>query len=63
MPSVSAAGNVTAMNEKLFDCPLTELQQEVLSVVGEYRDLYLPHRSLANEDQLRVVSRPRSVSV
>ena len=47
---------MTALNEKLFDSPLTELQQEVLSVISEYRDLYYPHRTLQNEDQLRVVS-------
>ncbi|KAF0302899.1 Digestive organ expansion factor [Amphibalanus amphitrite] len=48
------AANVGAMNEKLFDSPMTELQREMLSVIGEYRDFYYPHRTLANEDQLRV---------
>ncbi|KAF0310750.1 Digestive organ expansion factor [Amphibalanus amphitrite] len=48
------AANVSTMNEKLFDSPMTELQREVLSVIGEYRDFYYPHRTLANEDQLRV---------
>ena len=46
---------MTALNEQLFSAPVTPLQQEVLSVISEYRDFYYPHRSLQNEDQLRVV--------
>ncbi|XP_037084908.1 digestive organ expansion factor homolog isoform X2 [Pollicipes pollicipes] len=49
------ASNVAVLNEKLFSRPLTELQQEVLSLISEYRDLYFPHRTLQNEDELRVV--------
>lgn len=53
LPRVSE--NLRALNLRLFSTPVTQLQSEVLSVVGEYRDLYLPHQTLVNSDQLRVV--------